>query len=380
NPSDCDKAKKIFCKLLTNGCGYGCQLHHVTFCLIMAYATQRTLILKGEGWAYSAKGWESLFLPISKTCRWTGGPVVASQWGPNSTTDSSQVIELPQLFQLSSRPRFLPLAIPEDLADRLTRIHGDPPAWWVGQFVTYVTRPSAMLQTFLNESKEKMNFTNPIVGVHVRRTDKIGTEALFHNVDEYMRHVEEWFDIYEKQHPRAQRKLYLASDDPGVLLEAKKNYPNYTFVSDNEVSKNANPRSRNTETSLHGIILDIYLLSRCDYLVCTLSSNVCRAAYELMQPLHGDASEWFKSLDSTYYVHGQNAHNFVSVEAHQSRREGEISFNVGDTIRLADNRWDGYCYGTNVNTGKSGLFPLYKTINEIERAKMPVYPEVPDLL
>ena len=51
-------------------------------------------------------------------------------------------------------------------------------------------------------------------------------------------------------------------------------YPNYTFVTDNDVSKIANGRSRYTDASLRGIILDIYLLSRCDYLVCTLSSNV----------------------------------------------------------------------------------------------------------
>ncbi|KAH3737635.1 hypothetical protein DPMN_044228 [Dreissena polymorpha] len=50
NPADCDKAKKIFCNL-DKDCGYGCQLHHVTYCLIMAYATQRTLILQSEGWS-----------------------------------------------------------------------------------------------------------------------------------------------------------------------------------------------------------------------------------------------------------------------------------------------------------------------------------------
>ncbi|KAH3883862.1 alpha-(1,6)-fucosyltransferase-like [Dreissena polymorpha] len=195
-----------------------------------------------------------------------------------------------------------------------------------------------------------------------------------------MRHVEEWFDVYEKQHSHIQRKVYIASDDPGVLHEAKKNYPNYTFVTDNDVSKIANGRSRYTDASLRGIILDIYLLSRCDYLVCTLSSNVCRAAYELMQPLHGDASKWFKSLDHTYYLETDHPHNFVALENHQSRREGEISFNAGDAIRLVESRWDGYFNGTHVKTGKSGLFPSYKTVTVIERAKMPTYPEVPDLL
>ncbi|KAH3822153.1 hypothetical protein DPMN_123924 [Dreissena polymorpha] len=47
NPSECDKAKKIICSP-GKACGYGCRLHHVTYCLIMAYATQRTLILQSE--------------------------------------------------------------------------------------------------------------------------------------------------------------------------------------------------------------------------------------------------------------------------------------------------------------------------------------------
>lgn len=35
--------------------------------------------------------------------------------------------------------------------------------------------------------------------------------------------------------------------------------------------------------SLKNIILDIWLLSETDFLVCTFSSQVCRLAYELMQ-------------------------------------------------------------------------------------------------
>lgn len=32
-------------------------------------------------------------------------------------------------------------------------------------------------------------FEKPIVGIHVRRTDKVGTEAAFHAVEEYMKYV-----------------------------------------------------------------------------------------------------------------------------------------------------------------------------------------------
>ena len=56
----------------------------------------------------------------------------------------------------------------------------------------------------------------------MRRTDKItAREAGFHSVDEYMTYVEEWFDTYEQKHPGTERKVYLATDDTHVLVEAQ---------------------------------------------------------------------------------------------------------------------------------------------------------------
>lgn len=59
----------------------------------------------------------------------------------------------------------------------------------------------------------------------MRRTDKIGTEAAFHHLKEYMDHVDSFFDLYEKIHPNLkERNVYLASDEVSVLLEAKSKY------------------------------------------------------------------------------------------------------------------------------------------------------------
>jgi glycoprotein 6-alpha-L-fucosyltransferase len=67
NPADCNKARKLVCKI-NKGCGYGCQLHHLVYCAIMAYSTERTLIIKSKGWRYHKGGWEEIFLPVSETC------------------------------------------------------------------------------------------------------------------------------------------------------------------------------------------------------------------------------------------------------------------------------------------------------------------------
>ena len=52
-------------------------------------------------------------------------------------------------------------------------------------------------------------------------------------------------------------------------------YPDYKFISDNDVSKTAGDlRHRYSEEGLFGVVLDVLMLSECDYIVCTLSSQV----------------------------------------------------------------------------------------------------------
>jgi len=64
-----------------------------------------------------------------------------------------------------------------------------------------------------------------IVGrIHVRRTDKVGAEAAFHSIDEYMMHVEDYYNTLEKRGPVSQRRVYIATDDPSVISDAKHKY------------------------------------------------------------------------------------------------------------------------------------------------------------
>ena len=63
------------------------------------------------------------------------------------------------------------------------RIHGDPIVWWVSQFLKYLLRPQPETSHMLAEAEKELGFSKPIVGIHVRRTDKVGTEAAFHSVD-----------------------------------------------------------------------------------------------------------------------------------------------------------------------------------------------------
>ncbi|CAG9765491.1 unnamed protein product [Ceutorhynchus assimilis] len=373
NPQDCSNARKLVCSL-NKGCGYGCQLHHTVYCFMVAYGTQRTLILKSKGWRYHKSGWEEIFLPLSDTCTSPTGESV-SNWPGRAET---QVVNLPIIDSLSPRPPFLPLAIPEDLAPRLTRLHGDPIVWWVGQILKYLLRPQEKTSNLIQQAMDKLGYKRPIVGVHVRRTDKVGTEAAFHRLEEYMMEVDEYYAQLALKQPNdvIVKRVYLASDDPKVLLEAKSKYPEYDIVCDPQVSKMAAVSTRYSDTSLFGIIYDIHMLAMSDFLVCTFSSQVCRIAYEIMQNQYPDASARYKSLDDIYYYGGQNPHNVIAVLPHEPKKIGEMNVVPGDLIGVAGNHWDGFSKGRNLRTNQIGLYPTFKVKDKIEVAKFPTYQEM----
>lgn len=207
----------------------------------------------------------------------------------------------------------------------------------------------------------------------MRRTDKVGTEAAFHGIDEYMTAVEDYYNQREMVEVIEKRRVFLASDDPKVIIEARTKYPQYEIIGDPDIARMAAVSTRYTDSSLNGIILDIHLLSLCDYLVCTFSSQVCRIAYEIMQTMYPDASSRYKSLDDIYYYGGQNSHNREAVLDHIPKNHEEIHVKKGDLIGVAGNHWNGYSKGKNSRTNQNGLFPSFKVNDKVEVADFPTY-------
>uniref|UniRef100_A0A8D8Y921 Alpha-(1,6)-fucosyltransferase n=1 Tax=Cacopsylla melanoneura TaxID=428564 RepID=A0A8D8Y921_9HEMI len=372
NPADCRTARKLVCNL-NKGCGYGCQLHHVVYCFIVAYATQRTLIMKSKGWRYARGGWEEVFEPVSKTCTSLEGASI-SNWPGHEDT---QVINLPVIDSISPRPPYLPLSIPKDLEPRLSRLHGDPIVWWIGQILKYLFKPQPKTREFLNKYGEKINFQKPIVGIHIRRTDKVGTEAAFHHVDEYMAGVEDYYKQLALTQTVNEKRVYVATDDPQVLTEIQEKYPQYKVLGDPSIAQTASVGRRYSESSLMGIITDIHYLSNCNYLVCTFSSQICRVAYEYMNTMYPDASARYKSLDDIYYFGGQVSRIHIAVLPHTPKDPSEMELVVGDRISVAGNHWNGYSKGTNLRTNQLALYPTFKVVPHVETAEFPTYPQVP---
>ena len=160
------------------------KIHHAVYCFIVAYGTERTLILKSHGWRYNKKGFEDVFQPMSENCA-VMPPGNHAYW----PSPAAPVVELPIIDSVNPRPKFLPPSIPRDLSERIIRLHGDPIVWWVSEFLRYILRTQPDTAKLLEETEKSLNFEKPIVGIHVRRTDKVGTEAAFHAVEEYMKYV-----------------------------------------------------------------------------------------------------------------------------------------------------------------------------------------------
>ena len=298
NPIDCKIAEKIVCTL-NKGCGFGCQIHHLSYCMIIALATKRTLILNSKNWRYVNKiqrspiidklsssqsstttsMWELAFKPLSENCLDDSG-TSRTNW-LNSIDHQHfdeqqslqhrnvQVIDLPILDSLRPRPSYLPLTIPEEISSELKLLHGSPFVWFIGQILQYIMKPSKEIEQFLNEKRKQFQIEqqHPIVGIHVRRTDKINTEASFHSLSEYMLYVDDYFDRLElfrkrqnnevfsfcfsfvicKNFPwiffflqtKTKRIVYLATDDSSVWKKEVPKFQSkgYTFIGDSEICK-----------------------------------------------------------------------------------------------------------------------------------------------
>ena len=71
---------------------------------------------------------------------------------------------MPIVDSMKPRPEALPLSVPDDIADRLIRFHGNPAAWWIGQIIQYLTRPQPYLKKAFSDVKSSLGFRHPIVG------------------------------------------------------------------------------------------------------------------------------------------------------------------------------------------------------------------------
>ncbi|VDM06397.1 unnamed protein product, partial [Schistocephalus solidus] len=201
NPRDCRKARYLIATP-KDSCGFGCRVHHWIYCFSVAFALNRTLYM-------SRRKELKEFLPITK-CVPENSPAE-----PFTTGDrNSQYLHCPIIDIVHSDLR--PPALPRDLASALERLHGAPFPWFAGQLLQYLFRLKegefkraleANISSLRTEAP-KAGYRQPVVGIHVRRTDKVGTEAQFHGLAEYMMHAERFFKQKELERQIANADNY----------------------------------------------------------------------------------------------------------------------------------------------------------------------------
>ena len=244
NPNNCSTARKVICGRA--GAGMGSTVHHWVYCLIYAYYTNRTMIIDASQWLYlknitskdGVDDFHDLFQPISK-CKYTNhDKMIAVNWS-NPSMDLTNANKTPQVIRLETVgilgrdlkkvPTICQYSMPTEIFYNIFKFKYNPMAWWNGLLSQFIIRPNQYLQQFIDQSRKQFQFQSPIVGVHIRRTDKVEESKLF-NIDQYMIKVKLFFDNLAKRKINIKRRVFVVTDEPQLINQLKSKYTNYQFI------------------------------------------------------------------------------------------------------------------------------------------------------
>ncbi|CAN7939274.1 unnamed protein product, partial [Ixodes hexagonus] len=264
------------------------------------------------------------------------------------------------------------LDLPSAIVETLVANNGNPYGWWYGQIMSYALRINKATLKKIEKFKAAHGYEHPIVGVHIRRRDK-RSEAAYHAVDEYMFHVEEYYFRLSLNSAVKIKRIFVATDEPKVVVELKRRFPEYQVVTNERSPREAADRS---SSSLYDVLLDLQLLAESDFLVCTMSSGFCRVAYELMQAHHSDASLKAVSLDVEYFYAYVPFHPRKTLYANKPALSHELGWSGHGQLIKSPQKYvavdearkkkyaDGFSMGSIVglkSRDKQTVFPRFKT-------------------
>lgn len=177
---------------------------------------------------------------------------------------------------------------------KLETLSEHPHKWLYGHLIGAIFRPNERVLALMPKNI-------PYVGLHIRRGDKLISEAKKYELREYIHHIDHL--IHPKRHfhtnygNKPNASVWLATDDNSVLQETN-NFKQYTFLhQESDVVSVAR-----TGNDLDNVIKDLWMMSRAKFFVGTFSSQLGRIVLELFysQGRH-DAMDYVYSLDDAYY-------------------------------------------------------------------------------
>lgn len=250
-----------------------------------------------------------------------------------------KILTLPHTFFIgrgSYRSKYFPSSIPRKIANRLSKLEIESSGWWAGQISKFVLRYTPVVKQKIEKIISDLNFSSPIVGLHIRRTDKIRNEAKAFSIDQYMYYAKQYFDQLSLSRNITKRKIFLATDEPSLYDEISQKYPEYDILTNTEGTSIA-AKVYTTRFSLKGLtgaMIDMHLLSKTDYIVCTFSSNVGRIAHKLMQTERIDGKFRVKSLDAPFFSYQERRRNYTVLISHNAPNEKELNVTRGDIVMI----------------------------------------------
>lgn len=253
-------------------------------------------------------------------------------------------------------PEYANLPVPNELMTKAEKMSNAPKVWFISQMEEFLFELKPQYKRYIDDIAIEMGFVHPIVGVHIRRTDK-KTETYFIGIERYMERVEEFYDTLELTAKIDKRRIFLASDDSTIIEKVIKEYSNRFEILTNISRAREAEQYSNREHSILEIITDVHLLSRCDHFVGTLSSNIGRRVFEFMYRTNFDAPERVLSVDK-YFVDVEHSESpYKVLISHKFDDGSEVK--VGDVVTTQD-------YNVHKGEkiikfkGETGKIPIYK--------------------
>ncbi|KAH9515284.1 hypothetical protein Btru_014062 [Bulinus truncatus] len=253
------------------------QVHRVVYCMVLAVSTGRALALRPK-WPW-------------RSCVRDDVSAESLQFNDGADNPSAAVADLYKTVPVAvdaDKGRFPVWAPPlseileNRILNRVRLLHPEPEVWAAGHVVRYVLDQLVNDGRLASEQKT-VNFKSPIAGVYIGQS---GNTSL--PLAGYLSHVQQFFQNNLKNLATSHKRVLLVSRDAQRYHEAKRFARNFTIL--HRVNKIPRESAGIME------VYDLYLLSRCHYLVCNLTLAPCRMAFELMNSLQGDVTGRFQGL------------------------------------------------------------------------------------
>ena len=178
--------------------------------------------------------------------------------------------------------------------------------WWRAVSASYFLRPNSATYSWLERHRSlSLAHNESCVAVYVRRGDK-ASEMRLVPFKQYAAAAEAMWStgLVRGSGGRAAGTMFLSSEDPDVLREAKQwaHRTGWKLLYTDVIDRNLSParlnssRSTGLEDEYLALILNLEYSLRCDAWVCTLASNYCRVIDELRATVAGKAAGHFADL------------------------------------------------------------------------------------